>query len=128
MRRFASLVTAAPFLALFLAVAGEAQAQDASAVLGSWEVTMETPRGEITQLLTFVQSDDGLSGTVSTPRGETALQNVAFSEGVLTFAVVRQMRGDTMTQTFSATVAGHEMTGTISGGRGGGRAFAASRK
>ena len=96
-------------------------------VVGSWEMSIETPRGAMTQTFEFTQDGDVLSGTVTGPRGSTALQNVQFVDGVLTFEVLREFRGNSMTQSFSATIEGDEMTGTMTGGRGGGREFTAVR-
>ena len=122
---------AVPILLLLAsATATDLSAQDASdfsAVLGAWEMTLETPRGSVTQTLTFVAEDDELTGTATAPNGTTQLQNVAFADGNLTFQVTRSMRNREITQSFTATIAGDQMTGTISGGRGGGREFTAVR-
>ena len=122
---------AAPILLLLAsATATDLSAQDASdfsAVLGAWEMTLETPRGSVTQTLTFVAEDDELTGTATAPNGTAQLQNVAFADGNLTFQVTRSMRNREITQSFTATIAGDQMTGTISGGRGGGREFTAVR-
>ena len=90
-------------------------------------MTLETPRGSVTQTLTFVAEDDELTGTATAPNGTAQLQNVAFADGNLTFQVTRSMRNREITQSFTATIAGDQMTGTISGGRGGGREFTAVR-
>ena len=105
----------------------QVQAQQHDAFLGSWEMTMETPRGSITQTIVITEADGGLAGTLETPRGTTDLANVSITDGVLSFDVTRQMRGNSMTQSFSATVDGDVMSGTMSGGRGGERPFSASR-
>ena len=122
---------AVPILLLLAsATATDLSAQDASdfsAVLGAWEMTLETPRGSVTQTLTFVAEDDELTGTATAPNGTAQLQNVAFADGNLTFQVTRSMRNREITQSFTATIAGDQMTGTISGGRGGGREFTAVR-
>ena len=102
-------------------------AQDHSDVVGSWEMTMETPRGAVTQVFTFVLNDGALSGTASGRGGETDLQKIALEDGILTFEVVRNFRGNSMTQSFSASITGDDMAGTISGGRGGERDFKAKR-
>ena len=39
--------------------------------VGSWEMSMETPRGTITQTFEFTRDGDVLSGTVTGPRGST---------------------------------------------------------
>ncbi|MCY4647805.1 MAG: hypothetical protein OXE73_13130 [Gammaproteobacteria bacterium] len=100
---------------------------DFAAVLGAWEMTLETPRGSITQTLTFAAEGDQLEGTLTAPNGSVELQEVAFQDGTLTFRVTRNMRNRQIAQSFTATIDGDQMTGTISGGRGGGREFTAMR-
>ena len=98
------------------------------AVLGQWGSEMETPRGAVTQEFSFTLEENMLTGVVSGRQGETPLSNIEFADGKLTFEVERNFRGNSMVQVFTATIDGDEMTGTISGGRGGGRAFTAKRK
>lgn len=40
-------------------------------VSGNWELTMTTPRGEMTYEVTFVQEGEKLTVTMKSPRGET---------------------------------------------------------
>ena len=103
-----------------------AASQDASPA-GSWEIHMETPRGTMTQTLTLEFVDGEWGGTLRSARGESRLQQVTFASGRLQFSVLRSMRGNQVTQRFSAVISGPEMTGTISGGPGGDRPFKASR-
>ena len=108
----------------------EASAQtssDFSAVLGAWEMTLDTPRGSMTQTLTFVADGDELTGSATARNGTIQLQNVAFEDGRITFQVTRTLRNREITQSYSATIQGNQMTGTLSGGRGGGREFTAVR-
>ena len=123
-----------PFsLALFLVsvTAAQLSAQDVSdfsAVLGAWEMTFETPRGSMTQTLTFTVNGDELAGTATAPNGTMQLQNVSFEEGRITFEVTRRFRNREVTQSYSAAIDGDQMTGTMSGGRGRGqREFTAVR-
>lgn len=102
-------------------------ASDLSAVLGAWEMTLETPRGSMTQTLTFVADGDELTGSATARNGSIRLQNVAFEDGRITFQVTRTLRNREITQSYSATIQGDQMTGTVSGGRGGGREFTAVR-
>jgi len=97
-------------------------------VLGEWEMTMETPRGSMTQQFVFKLVDGALQGTVSSPQGSVDLKDVKFDNGHLTFVVERTFGQRSMTQSFSATIEGDEMKGTVSGGRGGERPFTARRK
>lgn len=126
-----SRLIAVPILLLLASTtATDLSAQDASdfsAVLGAWEMTFETPRGSVTQTLTFVAEGDELTGSAMAPNGTAQLQNVAFADGNLTFQVTRSMRNREITQSYTATIEGDQMTGTISGGRGGGREFTAVR-
>lgn len=105
-----------------------AQATDYSAVLGSWEMTQETPRGTMTQVFTFSVDQGQLKGTVTSDRGGTVdLKNVAYTNGRLTFDVERTFGERSMTQNYSATIQGNTMSGTVSGGRGD-RDFTAQKK
>ncbi|MXY30056.1 MAG: hypothetical protein F4179_04385 [Gammaproteobacteria bacterium] len=100
---------------------------DFAAVLGAWEMTLDTPRGSMTQTLTFVADGDELTGSATARNGTIQLQNVAFEDGRITFQVTRTLRNREITQSYSATIQGDQMTGTVSGGRGGGREFTAVR-
>ncbi len=121
------MVAGMAFVAAFV-VSGPASAQDAAGAVGTWESTFETPRGSITQQFVFTLTDGTLAGTVSGRGGTTDLEDVRFEDGKLLFSVVRNMRGNSMVQEFSAVVEGDAMKGTMSGGRGGDRAFSATRK
>lgn len=102
-------------------------APDFSAVLGVWEMTLETPRGSMTQTLTFVADDDELTGSATARNGTIQLQNVAFEDDRISFQVTRTLRNREITQSYSATIDGDQMTGTVSGARGGAREFTAVR-
>lgn len=119
-------------LAMLLVSASGAQLSaqsttDFSAVLGAWEMTLETPRGSMTQTLTFVADGDTLAGSATGPNGTVQLQNVAFEDGRLTFQATWSFRNREITQSFSASIEGDRMTGTVAGPRGGPREFTAVR-
>ncbi|HEX9728426.1 MAG TPA: hypothetical protein VGA37_07985 [Gemmatimonadales bacterium] len=119
--------------ALFTPASG-LTAQDSTAaarfqpVLGEWHMSMETPRGNVTQQLVFTLSGSLLAGVVNGQRGSTPLKDVRFEDGRLMFTLERSFNGRTMSQQFSATLDDDEMKGTIAGGRGGDRPFTAKRK
>ncbi len=124
------LIALALALTLASVPASRAAAQtssDFSAVLGAWEMTLETPRGSMTQTLTFVAEDDELTGSAMAPNGTIQLQDVAFEDGRISFQVTRSFRNREITQSYSATIEGDRMTGTVSGARGGDREFTAVR-
>ena len=124
------LIALALALTLASVPASRASAQtssDFSAVLGAWEMTLETPRGSMTQTLTFVAEGDELTGSAMAPNGTIQLQNVSFEDGRISFQVTRSFRNREITQSYSATIEGDQMTGTVSGARGGDREFTAVR-
>ena len=124
------LIALALTLTLTSVPASRASAQassDFSTVLGAWEMTLETPRGSMTQTLTFVAEGDELTGSAMAPNGTIQLQNVSFEDGRVTFEVTRSFRNREITQSYSATIEGDQMTGTVSGPRGGPREFTAVR-
>lgn len=127
MSRFIALAFALTLGSVPATGASAQTSADFSAVLGAWEMTLETPRGSVTQTLTFTAEGDELKGSAMAPNGTIQLQNVSFEDGRITFQVTRTLRNREITQSYSATIQGEQMTGTISGGRGGGREFTAVR-
>ena len=127
MSRFTAFAFAITLASVTATGASAQTSSDFSAVLGAWEMTLETPRGSMTQTLTFASDGDALTGSATARNGTTQLQNVSFEDGRITFQVTRTLRNREITQSYSATVEGNQRTGTISGGRGGGREFTAVR-
>ena len=127
MSRFTAFAFAITLASVTATGASAQTSSDFSAVLGAWEMTLETPRGSMTQTLTFVADGDELSGSAMARNGTIQLQSIAFEDGRLTFQVTRTLRNREITQSYSATIQGDQMTGTISGGRGGAREFTAVR-
>lgn len=115
------------FLALFVFLTPPAQAQDVS---GDWELTSEGPRGARTFTATFAQDGSTVTGTVVMQRmgrpgggGGGGTQEVEVSDGkvedgTLTFTLNLGMGDRTFSQTFTATVSGDTMEGTITTPRG----------
>ena len=128
MLRTTMLFLAAALMTPVLTLSAQDQSAAYQPVLGEWEMTFETPRGEVTQQFVFTVEDGQLKGVVSGMRGGTTeLKDVAFEDGQLTFVFERTMRERTMRQQFTATIDGDQMNGTITGGRGE-REFTAKRK
>ncbi len=127
MSRLIALSLALTLASVPAAPASAQTASDFSAVLGAWEMTLETPRGSMTQTLTFVADGDELTGSAMAPNGTIQLRNVSFEDGRVTFEVTRSFRNREITQSYSASIEGDRMTGTVSGPRGGPREFTAVR-
>ena len=58
-------------VALSLVAAAPVAAQDPAALLGSWELTFPSPRGEQTMTVTFSMEDGELTGVAEGPRGKS---------------------------------------------------------
>ena len=127
MSRFIAFALALTLASVPATGASAQTSSDFSAVLGAWEMTLETPRGSMTQTLTFVAEGDELKGSAMARNGTIQLQNVAFEDGRITFQVTRSFRNREITQNYSAAIEGDQMTGTVSGARGGDREFTAVR-
>lgn len=126
MRRFVPSCLAALTL-LLIALPLQAQVN----ITGTWEITTVTQRGERIQTFTFQQDGATLTGTtqmaaMGRPGGagagaggaprEIAISNGKVDGDKITFELVMGMGERTMTQTFTGTVTGDTMEGTIAGG------------
>lgn len=118
MRRILSVVAGALF-ALMLTVPVEAQDVD---ITGKWESTRETQQGTMTTTFTFAQDGGKLTGTLGSQRGDMEISE-EISDGTIegnkiSFQVV-MTRGDrTFEMTYSGTVEGDTITGTMQTPRG----------
>ena len=86
---------------------------------GKWTGQIEGRNGTRTQTLILKASGNTLTGTLEGGRGRAA----EISDGVIdgdnvSFSVVREFRGNKITQEFKGTVSGGELKLTMSGGRG----------
>lgn len=115
--RFATLVAAAAF-----ALPQSLVAQDFS---GQWELTRETPRGTMTQILTLVRDGDGYTGTMTMRDNEIALEDVTVEGNTLSFTMTLAFGGRggggqerSMTQSFKGTLDGDVIEGEMEGPRG----------
>jgi hypothetical protein len=85
---------------------------DVSKVVGTWEYTLETPRGERTGTLTIEGDQSGLEGTLTNSQGdERELQSLSFDGTTLSFTV-QPSRGPSLSVT--VTVEGDTFDGTVS--------------
>jgi hypothetical protein len=114
-------------MALLHLLASPLQAQD---VTGTWEITSETQRGSRSFDVTFVQNGAEVEGTAILQMrgppgggGGGSPQEVPITDGAmdgdqLTFTLSMGMGDRTFSQTFTATVSGDTMEGTITTPRG----------
>lgn len=97
---------------LMASVATLSAADEPAKVGGSWQLTVETPRGSIDQTLTLEQDGGALKGTLSGPRGDAALEGKVEGNKV-SFTVKRETPNGTFTLEYTGTVDGESMAGTV---------------
>jgi len=85
---------------------------DVSAVLGTWEYTLETPRGDQTGTLTLEGDASSLEGTVTAQGESEPLESVSFDGTTLSFTIASPQGSVSV----SVTVEGETFEGTASVG------------
>jgi hypothetical protein len=85
-------------------------------IVGEWQMNIMIPAREIVDKMTITQNADGnLAGKWEGMRGgETAISNLKFADGKLTFTRTSKMGGNDFTSTFTGTVTGDAIKGTFS--------------
>jgi hypothetical protein len=113
--------------------AGMLSAQEAPApkpvnVGGVWEVTMQTPQGDMTADATFVQENDKFKFTMPGPQGMELAGEGTVKGQELEWAVLLSGGMGEMTLTYKAKVEGDTMTGEVQAGDFGAFPFTAKKK
>ncbi len=103
---------------------------DVSSVVGSWNYTAEVPGESITGVLTIVDNDGTLSGTmVSDQDGETTeLESVGLEDDELTIGFTMEQEGFAMPMSITVTIDGDVFTGTVAAGQFGEFPFSGQKK
>ena len=131
-------------VAAVFAAALAAAPTDAQDLTGTWELSAEGGRGG-TQVMTLVIEQDGgsLTGTLTRTFGrrggggggggrggplESEIENGSVDGDDFSFTVTLTFGDNSFTQSFSGTVDGDSMEGSLEGGRGGARPFTGERK
>jgi len=97
-------------MAVLAAAAFARPVQDAK-VAGSWDITVESPRGKNTSLLVIKQEGDKLSGAMKSPRGERALDSVSVKGNEITFVMTFNNQGQDIVITYKGKVEKDGMSG-----------------
>jgi hypothetical protein len=123
-------------LVLALAASGFAQVASQPAVqapvsslnvAGVWEMTMQTPQGEMTRDATFTQEKDAIKMTMEGPMGEMKGEGTVKGNEVQWTITMSTPNGD-FALVFKAKVEGETMTGEIQMGDMGTSTFTAKKK
>jgi len=104
--------------AMALMIAVPARGQETVDVAGKWETTRETPRGTMTSTFTFQVDGNKLTGTVGSARGDTEISEGTVDGNKISFKVVMSMGDRTFETSYSGTVEGDTITGTMETPRG----------
>lgn len=79
---------------------------------GTWAMSVETPRGTMTQTLTIQQDGGTIKGTLKNQRGDAPLAGSVTGNKV-SFTVKRETPNGTFTLEYSGTIDGDSMQGTV---------------
>lgn len=92
---------------------GEAQANDANEIVGTWALRLSTPFGA--QSVTFVvaQSGGALSGTMHHERGAADVTNIQVQGQAFSAQAAITLKGSTITADINGHINGSEMDGTV---------------
>ena len=120
------------FLVLGFAAAGFAQVPaqapaKTADVAGVWELTMQTPQGEMTRDATFTQEKDAIKVTMEGPMGEMKGEGTVKENEVQWTMTISTPNGD-FALVFKAKVDGDKMSGEIQMGDMGTSTFSAKKK
>ena len=86
-------------------------------VTGAWNLAYTTREGvKMTSTLTLKMDGDKLTGTISSPRGTVALDEVSVTGDDIAFAIIRVGFGDKIRIEYSGKVKGDTMSLTMKAG------------
>ena len=112
MRMRTSILGIALACGVLIVLGSEVRAADEAAKAGgTWELSLETPRGTNTQTLTIQQDGSTIKGTTKGQRGEAPLEG-SVTGNKISFTVKRETPNGTFTIQYTGTVDGDSMTGT----------------
>jgi hypothetical protein len=82
-----------------------------SGVVGTWDVTIESPQGTRNGLLVIKQDGDKLTGTMKSPRGERPLDSVVVKGGDVTLTMTVNAQGQDLLVVYKGKVEKDKMSG-----------------
>jgi hypothetical protein len=118
MKKAAVVLAGLGVLALAVGLAARGSAADVN-VSGKWNVTTNTPRGERTSEMTFLQEGEKLTVTSKNRRGEEVKSSGTVKGTDISWTTTFQTPRGEVTITHTGKVEGDTMAGTVDIGRGG---------
>ena len=110
MKRILGSVFVLTALVLFAAQA-RAAAPPQSGVVGTWDITIDSPQGQNKALLVIKKEGDKLTGTMKSARGERPLTSVTLNANDITFVMNANVQGQDMVFTYKGKVDKDSMKG-----------------
>lgn len=96
---------------LFLSMQTSALALPQSSVVGTWDITIESPNGKRESQLVIKQDGGKLTGALKSPRGERPLDSVKVEGSDITFVMTANVQGQDMVMTYKGKVEKDSMKG-----------------
>ena len=96
---------------LLVAAAAARTLQSNASVVGSWDITIESPNGKRTGVLVIKQEGDKLTGLLKTQRGDRPLDSVTVKGNEITFAMTAPVQGQDLVMTYKGKVDKGAMSG-----------------
>ena len=82
-------------------------------VVGSWDITIESPQGKNSAVLVIKKDGDKLSGAMKSPRGERPIESVALTGNDITFVMKANVQGQDMVFTYKGKAENNSMKGDV---------------
>jgi hypothetical protein len=96
---------------IILVALSSALAAQSPSVVGSWDVTIDSPQGQNTALLVIKKDGDKLSGAMKSPRGERPIESFTLTGNDITFVMKANIQGQDMVFTYKGKVEKDSMKG-----------------
>jgi hypothetical protein len=80
-------------------------------VVGSWDITIESPQGTRTALLVIKQDGDKLTGMIKSPRGERPLDSITVKGNDITLVMTINAQGQDLLVTYKGKAEKDKMSG-----------------
>src|SRR5215216_3820937 len=85
--------------------------QSGASVVGSWDITIDSPNGKREGVLVIKQEGDKLTGMMKTPRGDRPLDSVTVKGSDITFVMTAQVQGQDLVMTYKGKLDKGAMSG-----------------
>ena len=113
MKRLASAIAV---LALFVFVGVVSAAEDPT---GNWKSTMMLGKKSQDVTIKLKLEGDKLTGTIGGGQRDVAISDGTFKDDKVSFSVIREQKGEKLTQKYTGTISGDTIKGKVDTERGG---------